>query len=301
MGSPKKQRLRRSMMFLNAQKAGLVKDAYIYRADSIILDLEDAVSENQKDSARFSLYHTLKSGNYGDTECFVRINGTDTVHWKEDIRAAVSGGCDGIRVPKCERGSDVKFAEYEVELAEKEFGIEPGRTLLMAAIESPLGVLNAYEIATSSPRIAGIALGAGDYIRTMHAKITANGEALFLARGQLVLAARAAGVMCFDSVYTDIDDLEGLEKETVLIRNMGFDGKSIINPKQIAVVHQVFTPDAKEINKARRLIHAYQENAAKGIGVFTLDGQMVDVAMLEGAQRILQLAEAAGVYRGEAL
>lgn len=294
---PNKQRLRRSMMFLNAHKASLVKDAYVYGTDSIILDLEDAVAENQKDSARFSLYHTLKSGNYRNTECFVRINGTDTIHWKEDIRAAVAGGCDGIRIPKCEHGSDVRFIEDQVARAEREFGVEPGRTMLMAAIESPLGVLNSYEIASSSERMMGIALGAGDYIRTMHAKMTPGGEAMFFARAQIVVAARAAGVMCFDSVHTDLDDPEGLERETTLIRNMGFDGKSIISPKQIGIVHRVFTPDRKEIEKARRLVTAYYENEKNGVGVFTIDGQMIDVAMLEGAQRVLRLAKAAGVYR----
>ena len=148
MGKSTKQRLRRTMMFLNAQRAGLVKDAFIYGADSIILDLEDAVAENQKDSARFSLFHTLKSGLYGNTECFVRINGTDTRHWKEDIRAAVAGNCDGIRVPKCETASDVHIVETEIARAEAEFGIAPGSTMIMAALESPRGVVNACELQT---------------------------------------------------------------------------------------------------------------------------------------------------------
>ncbi len=298
MGKSTKNRLRRTMMFLNAHKASLVKDAFVYGADSIILDLEDAVAENQKDSARFSLFHTLKEGRYGNTECFVRINGTDTRYWREDVRAAVAGDCDGIRIPKCEHATDVRLVEEEIEKAEREFGIEPGSTMIMAAIESPLGVINAYEVADSTPRMMGIALGAGDYIRTMHAKMTPGGEAMFLARAQLVLAARAAGVMCFDAVHTDIDDLEGLEQQTVLIRDMGFDGKSIISPKQIAAVHRVFTPSAREIEKAERLVGEYLEHTRNGIGVFTINGKMVDIAMLEGAQRTLSLAKAAGVYKG---
>ena len=131
--TPDKKRLRRTMMFMNAQKPGLIKDAYIYGSDSIILDLEDAVAENQKDAARFSLYHALKSIDYGDTEVIVRINCLDTR--QEDVRVCVAGGVDGIRIAKCENAEMVRQVEAAVEAAEKEFGVEVGRTLLMAALE----------------------------------------------------------------------------------------------------------------------------------------------------------------------
>ena len=150
--TPERFRLRRTMMFMNAQKPGLIKDAYIYGVDSIMLDLEDAVAENQKDAARFSLYHALKTIDYGDTEVIVRINGLDTPHWQEDIRVCVAGGADGIRIAKCESAQDVKIVEEHVEKAEREFGVEVGRTLLMAALESPKGIMNAYEIKTSMSR-----------------------------------------------------------------------------------------------------------------------------------------------------
>ena len=150
---PERFRLRRTMMFMNAQKPGLIKDAYIYGCDSIMLDLEDAVAENQKDAARFSLYHALTTIDYGKTEVIVRINGLDTPHWQEDIRVCVAGGADGIRIAKCESANDVKIVEDAVEAAEKEFGVEVGRTLLMAALESPKGVLNAYEICCASDRM----------------------------------------------------------------------------------------------------------------------------------------------------
>ncbi len=140
---PERFRLRRTMMFMNAQKPGLIKDAYIYGCDSIMLDLEDAVAENQKDAARFSLYHALKTIDYGDTEVIVRINGLDTPHWREDIRVCVAGGADGIRIAKCESAQDVLTVEKAVEEAEKEFGVEVGRTLLMAALESPSTVRQA--------------------------------------------------------------------------------------------------------------------------------------------------------------
>lgn len=164
---PERFRLRRTMMFMNAQKPGLIKDAYIYGCDSIMLDLEDAVAENQKDAARFSLYHALKTIDYGDTEVIVRINGLDTPHWREDIRVCVAGGADGIRIAKCESAQDVHTVEKAVEEAEKEFGAEAGRTLLMAALESPKGILNAYEICSASERMFGVAISGGDFRKCM--------------------------------------------------------------------------------------------------------------------------------------
>ena len=236
---PQKNRLRRTMMFMNAQKPSLIKDAYIYGSDSIILDLEDAVAENQKDSARFSLYHALKSIDYGDTEVIVRINGLDTPHWKEDVRVCVAGGADGIRIAKCENAGMVHQVEEEVLAAEREFGVEEGRTLLMAALESPMGIMNAYEIVTASDRMFGCAISGGDFRKSMHVQIQRDGVEMMAARGQMLLAARAAGVQCFDTMYPNVDDMDGFRAEVIQNHKMGFDGKSIISPKQIAFVHEI--------------------------------------------------------------
>jgi citrate lyase subunit beta/citryl-CoA lyase len=287
------------MMFLNAQKASLVKDAYIYKPDSIIFDLEDAVAENQKDSARIALYNALKSIDYKGIELVVRINGLDTPHFKEDIRAAVAGGIHTVRVPKTETCEDVWAAEKEIEKAEKEFGVPVGRTLMMAAIETPLGVMKAYELAKSSERMMGISFGAGDYVRTMRTTRSPEGVELLGARTQVVIAARAAGIMCFDTVYLDVDNMEGFANEVKLIKQLGFDGKSIISPKQIPITHQIFAPTQAEIAKAETTIRAIDEYAKDGIGVFTVDGQMIDIAMLEGAKRTIALAKASGIYEGD--
>ena len=230
---PERFRLRRTMMFMNAQKPGLIKDAYIYGADSIMLDLEDAVAENQKDAARFSLYHALRSIDYGDTEVIVRINGLDTPHWREDVRVCVAGGADGIRIAKCESADDVHTIERAVEETEREFGVEQGRTLLMAALESPKGVLNAYEICSASERMFGVAISGGDFRKCMQTTPQRDGVDMLFARGQMLLAARAAGIQCFDTVFTNLDDQEGREAEVLQNKAMGFDGKSLINPRQI--------------------------------------------------------------------
>ena len=296
---PERFRLRRTMMFMNAQKPGLIKDAYIYGCDSIMLDLEDAVAENQKDAARFSLYHALTTIDYGKTEIIVRINGLDTPHWQEDIRVCVAGGADGIRIAKCESANDVKTVEAAVEAAEKEFGVEVGRTLLMAALESPKGILNAYEICCASDRMFGVAISGGDFRKCMQTVFQPDGVDMLVARGQMLMAARAAGIQCFDTVFTNLDDNEGFEAEVRQNKAMGFDGKSLINPKQIRLVHEVFAPTQKEIIQAEKFVRAFNEAAAAGIGVFTVDGKMVDLAFIPGAQRTLKLAKACGMYEGD--
>lgn len=296
---PERFRLRRTMIFLSAQKPGLIKDPLIYGADSLMLDLEDAVAENQKDAARFSLYHALKTVDYGDTEVIVRINGLDTPHWREDVRVCVAAGADGVRIAKCESAGDVIAVEKAVEAAEEEFRKEKGRTLLMAALESPKGILNAQEIAAASERMFGIAISGGDLRRTMQVSPVRGGIELNTARGLVVLAARAAGVQCFDTVFTDLNDEEGFRAEVLLDKQMGFDGKSLVNPRQIAAVHEIYAPSEKEIIAAEKIVRAVRENAAKGVGVFTVDGKMIDIAFLPGAERTIALAKACGMYKGE--
>ena len=294
-----KKRLRRTMMFLNAQKPGLIKDPYIYRPDSIMLDLEDAVAENQKDAARFSLYHALKTIDYRGCERVVRINGLDTPYWKEDIRCAVAGGCDAIRIPKTERPEDVRTVEGRIGAAEKEFGIPEGRTLILAAIESARGVMKALDICEASERLFGIALSGGDYTKDLQTHITGTGIELMGARQNMIIAARAAGVQCFDTVYTNLDDMEGFRRDVETIHLMGFDGKSIINPRQITIVHEIFTPTPKDIIFAEKVVKEIDDKKARGIGVFTVDGKMIDIAFYDGARRIIALAKASGVYKGD--
>ena len=294
-----KKRLRRTMMFLNAQKPGLIKDPYIYKPDSIMLDLEDAVAENQKDAARFSLYHALKEINYRGCERVVRINGLDTPYWEEDIHCAVAGGCDAIRIPKTESALDVQRVEAVVEECEKKYGIPEGHTLIMAAIESARGVMKALDICEASERLFGIALSGGDYTKDLQTHITGTGLELMGARQNMIIAARAAGVQCFDTVYTNLDDMEGVRHDVETIHLMGFDGKSIINPRQINIVHEIFTPTQKDIIFAEKVVKEIDEKKALGIGVFTVDGKMIDIAFYDGAKRTIELAKASGVYKGD--
>ena len=297
--NPNKKRLRRTMMFLNCQKPGLIKDPYIYKPDSIMLDLEDAVAEKEKDAARYSLYHALQEIDYHGVERVVRINGLDTPYWKEDIRCAVAGGCDSIRIPKTESAQDVHMVEEAIIAAEKEFDIPEGRTLIMSAIESARGVMKALDICEASDRMFGIALSGGDYTKDLQTHITGTGLELMGARQNMVIAARASGVQCFDTVYTDLDNMDGFRQDVETIHLMGFDGKSVINPRQISIVHDIFTPSKKDIIFAEKVVKEIDDKKAKGIGVFTVDGKMIDIAFYDGAKRTIALAKASGVYKGD--
>ena len=169
----------------------------------------------------------------------------------------------------------------------------------MAALESAKGVLNALEICTASPRLFGIALSGGDYTKDLQTSITGTGVELMGARQHMIIAARAAGVQCFDTVWTNLNDMEGFRKDVETIKMMGFDGKSIINPRQIPIVHDIYTPSQKEIIFAEKVVREIDEKSAQGIGVFTVDGKMIDIAFYDGAKRTLMLARAAGKYKGD--
>ena len=294
------QRLRRTMMFVPGNNPGMMADAHIYGPDSIMLDLEDSVTMAEKDAARLLVYQALKTVDYGNTEMVVRINPLNTPYGKKDIEAVVKAGVDGIRIPKTENAEEVVEVEREIERVERELGCV-GRTKIMAAIESTLGIVNAYAIATASPRMMGIALGAEDYCANLKAQRTPGGDELRLARETIVVAARAAGIDALDTVYSNLNDMETFRQEVEYIKTLGFDGKSIINPRQIEVINEVFAPKEKEITKARAIIAAIKEAEAKGSGVIALNGKMIDRPVVIRAQRTINLAIASGILKEEDL
>jgi len=285
-------------MFVPGNNPGMMADAHIYGPDSIMLDLEDSVTMAEKDAARLLVHNALKSIDYGTTEMVVRINPLSTPYGRKDVEAVVKAGVDVIRMPKTETAQEVRELEEEILKVETEIG-RVGKTKIMAAIESALGIVNAYEIATASKRMMGIALGAEDYSANLKTNRTPGGAELLLARETIVVAARAAGIACFDTVYSNLDDMETFRKEVELIKTLGFDGKSIINPRQIEVVNEVFTPTEKEITKARAVVAAIKEAQAKGSGVISLNGKMVDRPVVLRAERTIALAVAAGVISEE--
>lgn len=289
-------KLRRSMLFLPGANAAMLSTAFVYRPDSIMFDLEDAVSLREKDSARLLVFHALQLQVYSDIETVVRINPLSTPFGHLDLEAAVRGGADVIRLPKTDTAEDVKQLEAEVERIEKVCGREVGSTRLMAAIESASGVVNAVAIALSSKRLIGVALAGFDYVIDMQTE-RGDGTELFYARCAVLHAARLAKIDAFDVVFSDLDDDAGFLKEVDLIRRLGFNGKSLINPRQIELLHNAFAPTQEEVGYAQRVVAAAAKAEKEGLGVISLNGKMVDAPVVAHAQRVLQLAAASGVRK----
>lgn len=291
------ERLRRTMMFIPGNNPAMVKDAYIYGCDSIMFDLEDSVSVTEKDAARSLVFHALTTIDYGEKELVVRVNALDTNEGIADLEAMVRANVHVIRLPKTEGPEDVVFCDEQLARIEREIGKPEGSTAMMAAIESAGGVLNAPAIACASKRLIGIALGAEDYVTNLKTNRSPDGVELLFARSMILHAARVAGIAALDTVYSDVNNEEGFRAEVTLIKQLGFDGKSIINPRQIAPVVEIYTPTAKEIEKSLAIMQAIEEANRKGSGVISLNGKMIDRPIVLRAQRVLDLARAAKVLK----
>ena len=286
-----KDRLRRSMMFVPGNNPGMISDARIYGADSIMLDLEDSVAYTEKDAARLLVHNALKTLDFGRKEVVVRINDLASGLGVLDLEAIIPAGVHVVRLPKTDSAQDVADCEAEIARIERKHGIPEGTVGMMAAIESARGVLNAQSIAAASDRLIGVALGAEDYVTDL--KTTrSDGTELLFARSMILNAARAAGIAALDTVYSDVNNEEGFLAEVALIRKLGFDGKSVINPRQIEPLHRSFVPSEKDLKKAYAVMEAIQEANARGSGVASLNGKMIDKPVVTRAKRLIALAEA---------
>lgn len=291
------KKLRRTMLFCPASEPKMFFNTPIYNPDCIIFDLEDAVAYSEKDSARDLICEAVKFIDYKDIEIFVRINPLYTEFGETDVREVVKAGVRNIRLPMCETAEDVKRLDNLLETVERENGIEEGRVKIQCAIETPKGVLNALAIATATPRVVAISFGAEDFTRTLGVDRTKGARELLYARSHIVLAASAANVDAIDTVWSDISDMEGFREEVKDAKLLGFSGKSCNHPAQVKEVHKIFTPTAEEIEKSLRIIHAAKEAEEKGVGVITVEGKMVDIPVIQKAERIIDLAKAAKVIR----
>ena len=287
-------KIRRSMLFIPGSNAAMLSTAFVHKPDSIMFDLEDAVALREKDTARLLVFHAIQHPVYDGIEKVVRINPLDTPFGLLDLEAAVRGGADIIRLPKTDRAEDIHELEKHVERIERECGRQVGSTKLMAAIESASGVVNAVSIATASPRMDSIALAGFDYVVDMQTS-RGDGTELFYARCALLHAARAAKIDAFDVVFSDVNDDEGFLKEVELIKRLGFNGKSPINPRQIELLHNAYAPTAAEVAKAERIVEAAEKAEREGLGVVSLNGKMVDAPVVNSARRTLQLAKTSGI------
>jgi len=277
------------MLYIPGNNPAMLLSGGVYGADSILLDLEDAVALTQKDSARILVRNMIKNINYYDTEVCVRVNHLDTPFGLADLEEIVPLQPDAIRYPKTETVEDLKRLIYEVERIEDKHGLPHDQMTLHIMIETALGVQNVYDLAKYSKRVDAITIGGQDLTADMNIKSSKEGYGIDLARKMIVMAAKANHIDAIDTVFVDIDDEEGLAKETTYIRELGFSGKAVINPRQIDIVHEAYTPNDKEIRQAYKIIKAFNKNTKEGIGVFAVDGKMVDAPVVARARYVLEL------------
>ena len=284
-------KLRRSMLFVPGSNAAMISNTFIYKPDAIMFDLEDAVALKEKDSARILVAHALQHPLYQEIETVVRVNPLDSEFGLADLNAVVRAGVDVVRMPKTETAQDVIDMDHEITEIEKACGREVGSTKMLAAIESPLGITQANQIAMASNRLIGIALGAEDYVRNLKTERSPEGIELLFARCSILQAARAAGIQAFDTVYSNANNEEGFLAEAALIKQLGFDGKSLINPRQIELLHNLFASTQKDVDQARRIIDAAEEAERNGLGVVSLNGKMIDAPIIDRAKLVLERAK----------
>jgi len=291
----KDTRLRRSLLYVPGNMPSMLQNISVFPCDAVIIDLEDAVPPAEKDAARLLVRRFLENWGERNKEVLVRINPLDTEWGSADLREVLPSVPDGVRLPKADRPSAVERLDTVLTEYEEELGLEIGRFTILPSIESAQGVINAHKTARSSPRIIALGFSAEDYTASMEIERTKEGEELFGARSQVVWAAKAAGVQAVDTIFTDVKDMEGLRRETELIKGLGFTGKSLINPRQIEVVHEVFAPRQSEIEYALQVVDAIRRAREMGTGVISLGGRMVDAPVVRRAVRVLRTAYVQGL------
>jgi citrate lyase subunit beta/citryl-CoA lyase len=264
-----------------------LEKAQTLAADALIFDLEDAVAPDAKEAARANVVAAAGSGAYGKREVVIRANGLNTDWGREDIIAIASSGADAVLVPKLESAADVTAV---VELLD-EAGAPPAMAI-WGMMETPRGILRAEEIASASPRLACFVMGTNDLVKDLRARHTPLRLPMVVALGTAMLAARACGLAILDGVYNDIQDVEGFRAACLQGLEMGFDGKTLIHPGQIAPCNEVFAPSAEDLKMAEKIVLAFEQARAAGKGVVTVDGRMIENLHVEQAQRQLALAKA---------
>ena len=279
------------MLYIPGNNPAMLQQGGVYGADSLLLDLEDAVAINQKDAARILVRNILKNINFYDAEICVRVNHIDTPFGMEDLEEIVPLQPDAIRFPKTETPEELERLIKIIEEIEDKHGLPHDKMTLHVMIETALGVQNVFDIAKFSKRVDAITIGGQDLTADMNISSTKDGSGIDLARKMIVMAAKANKIDAIDTVFVDINDDEGLRKDTEYSKNIGFTGKAVINPRQIDIIHEVYQPTQEEIRKAYKIIKAFKKNKEAGIGVFSVDGKMVDAPVMARAEYVLELAE----------
>ncbi len=286
-------RPRRSMLYMPGANTRALEKARELPADALILDLEDAVSPDAKVEARRNVVEAVKAGGYGGRELLIRVNGLETPWGYEDIAAAAKANPHGILLPKVDSAATVRAAEKIM----VEAGAAPA-VALWCMMETPRAILRAEEIAAATPRLAGFVMGTSDLTKDLHAHHTPLRLPMLTSLTITLLAARAEGLAVLDGVYLDLNDEEGFAAACAQGVELGFDGKTLIHPKQIAAANAAFAPSAQEIDYSRRIIAAHEAARAAGKGVAVVDGKLVEGLHVENARRLVALSDAIAALDG---
>lgn len=290
--STTRDRFRFSRLYLPGNSPTLMLNAGIHKPDGIILDLEDAVAPDKKPEARFLVRNALRGLDFYGAERMVRINQVPA--GLDDLDYIIPHNVNLILVPKCESAEQIKLVNKRIDELKKKHSIK-NDVWLMPIVESSLGVLKAYEIATAADNVVSMAIGLEDYTADLGVKRTAEATESFFARSMVVNACRAAGIQPIDSVFSDVADLDGLKQNVLKSKALGFDGMGCIHPRQIRVIHEFFSPDSLEIEKAKKIANAFFEATEKGLGVVSLGTKMIDPPVVKRAQKIISLAVSLGI------
>jgi citrate lyase subunit beta / citryl-CoA lyase len=282
-----KDTLRISRLYLPGNTPSLMLNAGIHKPNGIILDLEDAVAPDKKHEARFMVRNALRSVNFYGAERMVRIN--QIPKGIEDLDYIVPHNVNLILVPKCESADQIHQVNKRIEELRQQHGFTY-TIWLMPIIESALGVIKAYEIATAADNICSMAIGLEDFTADMGVSRTNEGTESFLARTQLVLACKAVKIQPIDSVFSDIDDMDALRDNVITSKSLGFEGMGCIHPRQIPVIHENFAPGQKEIDRACKIVLAFEKAEVLGLGVVSLGSKMIDPPVVKRAFRTIHLA-----------
>lgn len=282
-----RDRFRRSRLYIPGDQPRLIINAALYKPDGIILDLEDSVAPPEKESARFIVRNALREVDFLGAERMVRIN--QLPMGIKDLDFIVPHGVHTVLIPKCEDEEAVKEIDAHIQSLRSKRKIK-NEVYLMPIIESALGVVNSYKIAVASPNNVALTIGLEDFTANIGAERTLEGRESFLARLQVVLAARAAQIQPIDSVFSDVADEEGLRRSVLEAKSLGFEGKGCIHPGQIRIVNETFAPSEDEIERAKKISMALEEAKKKKSGVVSLGTKMIDPPVAKRAEKILKLA-----------
>jgi citrate lyase subunit beta / citryl-CoA lyase len=285
--STTRDRFRFSRLYLPGNSPGLMINAGLHSADGIILDLEDSVAPERKDEARLLVRNALRQINFCGAERMVRIN--QGKRGLDDLQYVIPQNVNLILIPKCESPQYVRQVDEEIEAIKKRCNLSD-QVFLMPIIESALGIENSFEIARSSVNVVALAIGLEDYTADLGVARSIEGNESFYARTRLVVAAKAAGIQPIDSVFSDVADMETLRKNVRTSKSLGFEGMGCIHPRQIPVIREGFAPDETEIEKAKKIVLAFESAKLNGLGVVSLGSKMIDPPVVARAQKNIDLA-----------